>query len=74
MFPKEDPETDIVRRYYKGINMLFSHYFNLADTAEVYDNSFGTPSLVAEKRSITSSWSIHQPKIWQNLQDMHNEK
>jgi predicted ABC-type ATPase len=32
------PETDIVRRYYKGIKMLFSNYIALADNIELYDN------------------------------------
>lgn len=68
------PETDIIRRYYKGIKMFFSHYIDLANTIEIYNNSSGDPSIVAEKRSSAADWSIHKPDIWQNIQDSHHEK
>lgn len=68
------PETDIIRRYYRGLKLIFSQYIGLFDNSEVFDNSHGNVQLVAEKRSVDSDWIIHLPKKWHHLQSNLHEK
>ncbi len=42
------PEIDIERRYFRGINNLFSLYLPIVDSAFLYDNTNKPPSLFAE--------------------------
>jgi predicted ABC-type ATPase len=42
------PENDIARRYFRGINNLFSLYLPMVDSAFLYDNSNEKPYLIAE--------------------------
>jgi predicted ABC-type ATPase len=43
------PEQQIISRYHAGMKNLFKIYFPLADTIEIYDNSFAEPALIAKK-------------------------
>ncbi|MFT3742443.1 MAG: hypothetical protein QM752_07305 [Gammaproteobacteria bacterium] len=67
------PEPDIIRRYYKGLNMFFTDYVPLADKVEVYDNSYSDIRLVADLTK-NKIWEVHQPEIWQEIQRKIYEK
>ena len=58
------PEV-IDRRYWQGIERLFSNYLPLVDRALIFDNSSGTPILLAEKSA--SGLFITQDKLYNQL-------
>lgn len=55
----------IERRYWQGINRLFDSYLPLVDKAFIFDNSGGTPMLLAEKSA--SGLFITQDKLYHQL-------
>lgn len=67
------PQSDIIRRYRKGLKMFFNHYVPLADKVEVYNNSDGDAVLIADCVS-NGIWKLQQPQIWQKIQDKANEE
>ena len=57
------PETDIRRRYQRGINNFFDLYQRLAQSWSVYDNSLSEPILLAEG-AINTSPVIYNQDLW----------
>lgn len=43
------PSEIIKRRYFKGIQNLFNIYLNIVDSTFIFDNSYGTPELIAQQ-------------------------
>lgn len=68
------PEIDIKRRYYKGLEMLFTGYIPIVDTIEIYDNSYMRATLIAKKLAMTSPWVIQNHQLWQKIQEVENEE
>lgn len=68
------PEEDIRRRYHHGLNLLFSQYLDLVDTAEIYDNSYAKTTLIAKKPFINASWVIKNPELWERIKEENNGK
>lgn len=58
------PEV-IDRRYWQGINRLFTNYLLLVNEAFIFDNSDGKSVLIAEKSA--SSFSISRDNLYQQL-------
>ena len=63
------PEKDIERRYFRGINNLFSLYLPIVDSAFLYDNSEQPLNLLAEynkkKMTIINEAKYNQlQKLW----------
>ena len=60
-------ESQIIeRRYYRGLINLFDIYLHLVDELMIFDNSEGTPKLVAEK-TIIEGLVIFDEDIFDNL-------
>lgn len=57
------PPDVIERRYRRGIQNLFSTYLPLVDSGLIFDNSSGTPELVAEQTRSQDLCVIHQEKF-----------
>lgn len=58
------PPDDIVRRYKRGLENLFSLYMPIIDNWWVYDNSGNYPDLISKKLSSEKSIEIIKPNIW----------
>lgn len=56
------PEV-IERRYRRGIRNLFDTYLPLVDDAFIFDNSFGTPELIANQMRLQKLKILHQEKF-----------
>lgn len=67
------PQSDIIRRYNKGIKMFFTRYVPLADKVEIYDNSYGGTRLVADN-CLDKSWRVYQQAVWKDIQEKINER
>lgn len=59
------PPDVIERRYWQGINRLFDSYLPLVDRALIFNNSSGTPILLAEKSA--NGLVITQDKLYHQL-------
>lgn len=62
-----EPEI-IERRYLKGIKNLFEIYLPIVDGVLIYDNSFGSPELIAEKQ-IDGILTIKQVEKFNQLKE-----
>jgi predicted ABC-type ATPase len=66
------PEDTIRRRFETGLKNFFKLYRPLADSWQMYDNTYmGHLSPVASK--LDNSLEIHEPIIWQSLLEMYDE-
>jgi predicted ABC-type ATPase len=67
-------ETEVIkRRYINGIKNLFEIYLEIADEVLIFDNSFGTPELIAEKSLDTEMKILSETKFY-NLKKYWNER
>lgn len=67
-------ETEVIkRRYNNGIKNLFEIYLEIADEVLIFDNSFGTPELIAEK-SLDIEMKILSKTKFYNLKKYWNER
>ena len=63
------PEETIIRRYYSGIKNLLLHYFPLADTAIIFDNSSDQSNLrMIARKNDDKSVEIIDPSLWNTLE------
>jgi predicted ABC-type ATPase len=59
------PESDIMRRFYRGITNLIDFYLPIVDTASVYDASTTQREKVAQK--LGDQITILNNNIWQKI-------
>jgi len=67
-------ETEVIkRRYVNGIKNLFEIYLEIADEVLIFDNSFGTPEVIAEK-SLETEIKILSKTKFDNFKKNWNER
>lgn len=67
-------ETEVIkRRYINGIKNLFEIYLEIADEVLIFDNSFGTPEVIAEK-SLETEIKILSKTKFDNFKKNWNER
>ena len=67
-------ESGIIKRRYKnGIKNLFDIYFSIVDELMIFDNSFGMPELIAEKKDNTEIKILNEHKF-ENLKKQYHER
>jgi len=70
------PESDIRRRYFRGLRNLINLYLPLVDTALILDNSStesGTKKIIARKE-LNLELQIEDEQIWEKIQESVNVK
>jgi predicted ABC-type ATPase len=67
------PKETIKNRYFAGLNNLFTHYLQLADTILIFDNSFDVQRVIARKK-INSTLEIKDINAWSKMQELANGK
>jgi predicted ABC-type ATPase len=66
-----EPEV-IDRRYWQGIERLFTNYLPLVDEAMFFDNSSGEPVLLARK--LSTGFQIVNDTLYQKLKNQHDSR
>ena len=61
------PETDIRRRFKRGLYNLVNLYLPICDSALVFNNTMGEALLVARKSASNDAILVYQPEMWNNL-------
>lgn len=61
------PESDIRRRYERGLKNFFELYQPRATLWQVYNGRGGEQSLVVAEGSHRETWSVYQPDIWERI-------
>ena len=61
------PETDIRRRFKRGLYNVVTLYLPICDSALVFNNTMGEALLVARKSASNDAILVYQPEMWNNL-------
>ena len=61
------PESDIRRRFQRGIYNLIHLYMPICDNALVYNNAHGDAILVAKLGSSTGDIQVYEQEMWNQL-------
>lgn len=61
------PETDIRRRFKRGLYNLVNLYLPICDSALVFNNTMGEALLIARKSASNDAILVYQPEMWNNL-------
>lgn len=69
------PEDTIIRRYFSGLNNLFTHYLTLADTVSILDNSTEeTDQRLIAHKELNGPLEIINYTIWQKMKGAAHDK
>ncbi|MGH7200721.1 MAG: AAA family ATPase [Planctomycetaceae bacterium] len=65
-------ESVVRRRYRRGLHNFFEVYSVIADGWQFWDNSSETGPAVIAAKSLSGTFSIHQPETWHQIQEQAN--